>query len=147
MQSKSSYLCPFAVLETKASPKSEKPSPKPKEKQSTCSSEVWDGEIQENVTLVGGVNAGEFTDHGQTDSFNECMSFCCDSKDCDLAFMIDSDCYGVKCKDPSNCKTRTARPTKYRPMIAFKKSTETGMFCIVIYLELCSEFFYIDIGR
>eukprot|EP00794_Sanderia_malayensis_P011221 gene11221-12400_t len=95
------------------------------EKPSTCTADVWDGEIKENVTLVGGVNAGDFTDHGQTDSFNECMNFCCDSKECDLAFMIDNDCYGVKCKDPNNCRTRAARPTKYRPMIAFKKSTET----------------------
>ena len=54
------------------------------------------------------------------------MGYCCESKDCDLAFMIDKDCYGVKCKDPAMCKTRAARPTKYRPIIAFKKATETG---------------------
>ena len=95
-------------------------------KGAACSSDVWEGERLENMTLVGGVSAGEFTDHGQTDTFDECMGYCCGSKDCDLAFMIDNDCYGVRCKDPSMCKTRPARPTKYRPIIAFKKSSATG---------------------
>ena len=93
---------------------------------SKCSPDVWEGETRENMTLVGGINAGEFTDHGQADNIEECMGYCCESKECDLAFMIDKDCYGVKCKDPSMCKTRPARPTKYRPIIAFKKSSESG---------------------
>lgn len=84
---------------------------------------------------MGGINAGEFTDHGPADNIEECMGYCCESKECDLAFMIDKDCYGVKCKDPSNCKTRPARPTKYRPIIAFKKSSESGK---IQNFDLCS---------
>ena len=122
------------MLEQKAVTKSTSKSPeKPKVQPSTCSADAWDGDIRENVTLVGGVNAGDFTDHGQANTFNECMNFCCDSKDCDLAFMIDKDCYGVKCKDPDQCKTRSARPTKYRPMIAFKKASETGNVCFFMF--------------
>ena len=107
-------------------------------KTSKCNSDLWDGETRHNMTLVGGIGAGDFTDHGQTDSIEECMGYCCENKECDLAFMIDKDCYGVKCKEPSMCKTRPARPTKYRPIIAFKKSSESGMkniFCLCLIIE------------
>ncbi|XP_065055660.1 uncharacterized protein LOC135684164 isoform X2 [Rhopilema esculentum] len=115
------------MQENRANSGEKKSSKSSSNKGATCSSEVWEGERLENMTLVGGVSAGEFTDHGQTDTFDECMGYCCGSKDCDLAFMIDNDCYGVRCKDPSMCKTRPARPTKYRPIIAFKKSSATGI--------------------
>ena len=78
--------------------------------------------------MVGGINAGEFTDHGQEGTIGECMSHCCMEKDCDLAFMIDKDCYTVKCKNPGLCRTRSARPTKFKPQIAFKKASEAGMW-------------------
>ena len=98
------------------------------------------------MTLVGGIGAGDFTDHGQTDTIEDCMGYCCENKECDLAFMIDKDCYGVKCKEPSMCKTRPARPTKYRPIIAFKKSSESGMKNI-LYLCLIIESLKSDQGQ
>ena len=123
---KSSVLL-FSVLTQQPKAKSnDKAMAKGGNKTSKCTPDLWEGEVRHNMTLVGGISAGDFTDHGQTDTIQECMGYCCENKDCDLAFMIDKDCYGVKCKDPSMCRTRPARPTKYRPIIAFKKSSESG---------------------
>lgn len=91
-----------------------------------CHHGVWDGEIITNETLIGGINSGDFRDHGQVISMEECMGYCCDESDCDLSFMIDKDCYTVKCYKPSLCKTRSAKPTAFTPMIAFKKAAKLG---------------------
>lgn len=91
-----------------------------------CPDDAWDKSIVTNETLIGGINAGDFRDHGQADSMDECMGYCCSESDCDLSFMIDKDCYTVKCYSPSLCKTRIAKPTAFSPQIAFKKSSKYG---------------------
>ncbi|XP_065644690.1 uncharacterized protein LOC100203833 isoform X35 [Hydra vulgaris] len=87
-----------------------------------CSGDLWDEEVVRNSTLVGGINAGTFRDHGQVDSIGECMEYCCSESDCDLSFMIDQDCYTVKCYSESVCLTRKAKPTAFTTLIAYKKA-------------------------
>ena len=81
----------------------------------------WDGEIFHNYTLVGGINAGTFTDNGKTSNMDICMQFCCKRQACDLAFMIEDDCYSVACNSNGACEPRKARPTHYFPRIAIRK--------------------------
>lgn len=92
----------------------------------------WDGDIAYNKTLIGGINAGVFKDNGKATTMDMCMQFCCKRADCDLAFMIEDDCYSVACSTPSSCKTRKARPTQFYPRISytrkFKGKTILGMF-------------------
>ncbi|XP_065681083.1 uncharacterized protein LOC100203833 isoform X13 [Hydra vulgaris] len=91
-----------------------------------CSGDLWDEEVVRNSTLVGGINAGTFRDHGQVDSIGECMEYCCSESDCDLSFMIDQDCYTVKCYSESVCLTRKAKPTAFTTLIAYKKAYKIG---------------------
>ena len=88
----------------------------------------WDGEIFHNYTLVGGINAGTFTDNGKTSNMDICMQFCCKRQACDLAFMIEDDCYSVACNSNGACEPRKARPTHYFPRIAIRKRPQGGHF-------------------
>ena len=84
----------------------------------------WDGNIFHNYTLVGGINAGTFTDNGKTSNMDICMQFCCKRDSCDLAFMIEDDCYSVACNSNGACEPRKARPTHYLPRIAIRKKPQ-----------------------
>ena len=98
----------------------------------------WDGEILQNYTLVGGINAGTFTDNGKTSNMDICMQFCCKRQACDLAFMIEDDCYSVACNSNGACEPRKARPTHYFPRIAIRKRPQ-GRHCFrksVLYLRV-----------
>lgn len=88
----------------------------------------WDGEIFHNYTLVGGINAGTFTDNGKTSNMDICMQFCCKRQACDLAFMIEDDCYSVACNSNGACEPRKARPTHYFPRIAIRKRPQGKHF-------------------
>ena len=83
----------------------------------------WDGKTILNHTLVGGINSGEFREHTQATNMSQCMGQCCKEEDCDLSFMIDNDCYTVKCTRSDLCQTRKAKTTSFIPKIAFKKRT------------------------
>lgn len=76
--------------------------------------------VQNDVTLVGGINAGKFTDLGDADNISICTQRCCMKDACDVAFMLEGECYGVSCVNDSLCETRPARnPTRYNPKIAY----------------------------
>ena len=94
----------------------------------------WDGEVLHNYTLVGGINAGTFTDNGKASNMDICMQFCCKRDTCDLAFMIEDDCYSVACNRNGACEPRKARPTHYLPRIAIRKKPQGEVFP---FEELC----------
>ena len=74
----------------------------------------------ENVTLVDGIGAGNFTDLGHVSNMDDCISRCCGDSACELAFKIEDDCYGVTCYSERSCRTRAARNAMIlRPKIAF----------------------------
>ena len=76
--------------------------------------------VHNDVTLVGGINAGKFTDLGEADNMSVCTQRCCIKAACDLAFMLEGECYGVKCVNDSLCQTRPARnPARYNPKIVY----------------------------
>ena len=76
--------------------------------------------VHNDVTLVGGINAGKFTDLGDANNISICTQRCCMKDACDVAFMLEGECYGVSCVNDSLCETRPARnPARYNPKIAY----------------------------
>ena len=76
--------------------------------------------VHNDVTLVGGINAGKFTDLGNADNMSLCTQRCCMKSACDVAFMLENECYGVSCLNESLCESRPARnPARYNPRIVY----------------------------
>ena len=80
--------------------------------------------ILKNVTLRGGIKAGNFSDLGDEKNMHMCIALCCERKTCDLAFMIGGTCIAVDCFSEELCQAVKARPTKYDPQIAFIRRRE-----------------------
>ena len=72
-----------------------------------------------NVTLRGGIKAGNFTDKGVVKNMEECSAFCCADEQCNVAFLIRDNCFLVACKDYDSCKMKPALSEYYRPRMAF----------------------------
>ena len=78
-----------------------------------------------NVTLRGGVKAGNFTDLGEVRNMQICTALCCEETDCDLAFMIGETCVAVHCFSEELCQTIKARPSSFNPQISYIRRRET----------------------
>lgn len=50
-----------------------------------------------------------------------CNEYCCQIKDCSLAFTIRGKCYGVLCPDDGECETRNEKRLPLHAEIAFLK--------------------------
>lgn len=74
---------------------------------------------QSNVTLLGGIKSGIFSEANHVHDMDLCTRHCCLKGDCDLAFMIRDSCYLVKCGNEMLCKTKKARPSNMNPRISF----------------------------
>ena len=69
----------------------------------------------------------------------KCMEKCCDSKDCDLAYMIEKKCYSVSCSRKEDCRPVSVKASKKTPLISamvmkVEPKEETGN--IYVYLNL-----------
>lgn len=74
---------------------------------------------QYNVTLIGGIKSGTFSEAQHVKDMDLCTRHCCLRKQCDLAFMIRDSCYLVQCANEMLCKTKKARPSNMNPRISF----------------------------
>ncbi|XP_002155707.1 uncharacterized protein LOC100210596 [Hydra vulgaris] len=77
-----------------------------------------------NVTLKGGSKGGQFTDLGLVENMEICIELCCEIKECDLSFMIDSTCIAVHCSNEELCQTVKAKPSTKSPKIAYIRRKE-----------------------
>lgn len=68
-------------------------------------------DVVQNASLEGQLHAGNFTFLGAVKDMEECMSLCCVSKRCQLAYMDKAKCYGVKCYSEELCKITTGIST------------------------------------
>ena len=83
--------------------------------------------VLKSVTLNGGISAGNFTAHGIVDEFSSCVDKCCGSENCDVAFMIERNCYSVKCAENKRlCLPIVARTTKFKTIMALKNRAYFG---------------------
>lgn len=46
------------------------------------------------------------------------METCCDSKDCDLAYMVGRKCYSVSCSSKEDCRPVSVKASKKTPLIS-----------------------------
>ena len=81
----------------------------------TCKPSV----ISYDVTLKGGLNAGNFTPTGTVDGMETCVHMCCESATCDVAFMLKDSCYSVGCSSEELCEEIPAPSSAYYPRLSF----------------------------
>ena len=65
--------------------------------------------IHFNYTLKGGYKAGNFSDLGKVADMTACIRMCCGRKNCDVAMMLEKNCYAVHCYSDALCKSVHAR--------------------------------------
>lgn len=79
----------------------------------------------QNMTFINGINSGNFSDMGQVDNMEDCKARCCQDKKCNIAFKIQSDCYGVRCYSKDSCRTRLAKNSNlFMPMLTMLRPIE-----------------------
>ena len=86
---------------------------------------------EHNVTLVGGIHSGVFSEVPNAHDMSSCVRHCCLRQSCDLSFMIKSSCYLVDCFKAELCKTKKAHPSSLLPIVSYvehvkQKSTVPG---------------------
>ena len=74
-----------------------------------------------NISFRLGRQAGIFTNHGTAKSIHECSQWCCESKHCDVAFMISEDCFFVRCHSNKSCETFAIPGSRFNPRMVFVK--------------------------
>lgn len=77
------------------------------------------GNVYRNRDLVGGLGAGNFTDKGTVDTIEQCMKICCGVPDCSVAYMVETNCFAITCKEKEQCKTFMKDPSENSPVIGF----------------------------
>ena len=82
-------------------------------------------EVLTERTLRSGFDAGQFISHGDVDSIDACIQFCCDAMYCDLSFMIQNACYSVYCQSKEDCEDVPAHHTsELNPRLVYLRSRE-----------------------
>jgi len=91
--------------------------------------------IDKNITLIEGRNAGRFLKANKSISnMKQCVAQCCGVGGCDLAFMVNNQCYSVICTSLESCAPKKNTDGKMKTMVAYvaKKYTQK-------YLEASEE--------
>ncbi|XP_028404361.1 uncharacterized protein LOC114527001 isoform X2 [Dendronephthya gigantea] len=73
--------------------------------------------VEHNVTLKGGLRAGNFTAVGHVDNIDVCAKLCCVREGCDLALMVNKHCFMVRCLDKERCKSMKVINQEFRTHI------------------------------
>ncbi len=74
--------------------------------------------ITNDKDLPSGVHKNNFTVVKDVDTMAKCMEKCCDSKDCDLAYMVEKKCYSVSCSSKEDCRPVSVKASKKSPLIS-----------------------------
>ena len=77
------------------------------------------GQVYNEMTLKGGINAGTYKDVGGVKTMDECQKKCCEFSACDLAFMLAGNCYLVGCKNQKECAMQPAKESTFKPSISY----------------------------
>lgn len=62
------------------------------------------GNVYRNRDLVGGLGVGNFIDEGIVDIIEQCMKICCLVLYCFVVYMVENNCFVIKCKEKEQCK-------------------------------------------
>lgn len=74
--------------------------------------------VENNVTLKGGLHAGNFTAVGHVENIDVCAKLCCVREDCDLALMVNHHCFTVRCLNKERCRSTPVVNQQFRTQIA-----------------------------
>eukprot|EP00795_Rhopilema_esculentum_P013425 gene13425-4294_t len=91
----------------------------PQSKEWVCSA----GNVIYNVTLQGGIHAGKFRKIGETGDMNACSQYCCEDRQCDVAFMAKQNCYLVTCLSKNLCGSVPTQSPKLFPRLVYVSRT------------------------
>lgn len=94
--------------------------PAPLLRPSTCQAR----KIYNNVTLLGGMRAGNYTPLGRAVHLEDCIGRACDLNEGHLALMLGRYCYSVMCSNQRTCQTIPAKPSHLRPKVAYLAWTQ-----------------------
>ena len=98
------------------------------------------GRIHYNQTLKYGIKSGKFMDKGKVVNISQCISACGRQPDCDVAFMLGTQCYAVSCHTKTLCLTKPAYSAFYNPVIVFV--TKRKIFSVGKLFRFIFLFFY-----
>jgi len=107
-----SYVRPMETSSRKESSKAPTIPPEPKDLKCKHSN------ITNDKDLPNGVHKNNFTIVKDANSMAKCMETCCDSKDCDLAYMVERKCYSVSCSSKEDCRPVSVKASKKTPLIS-----------------------------
>ena len=98
-------------------------------------------EVQPGATLRGGLKSGNFTHLGTVPDMRTCTKRCCASKRCDLALVLDDQCFALACFSPPGwCEMTRGYSLNFKPSMAYilKKSgtsnNSTGRSIVLKYI-------------
>lgn len=74
--------------------------------------------VNYNVTLSKGAKAGKYYKMTGINKMDECVGHCCGSKRCDVAFMVNKNCYLVKCHNSDSCALKQSDNPKFDTMLS-----------------------------
>ena len=77
------------------------------------------GKTTDDVTLLRGKKAGNFTNIGDVGDFGMCIKRCCQQKNCDVAFKSSETCFLVSCFSKESCKTSPSLDDIFSPRMCF----------------------------
>ena len=77
------------------------------------------GKTTDDVTLLRGKRAGNFTNIGDVGDFEMCIKRCCQSQKCDLAFKSSETCFLVSCFSKESCQTSPSLDDIFSPRMCF----------------------------
>lgn len=74
--------------------------------------------VEKNVTLTGGLTAGNFTAVGQAETIDACAKLCCVRDNCDLALLVNDHCFMVRCEKVEQCESTPIQYSNFTTYIA-----------------------------
>lgn len=80
-----------------------------------------------NVTLSKGAKAGKYYKIAGINKMDECVGHCCGSKRCDVAFMVNKNCYLVKCLNSDSCALKQSDNPKFDTMLSVMSQAKAKM--------------------
>ena len=75
--------------------------------------------INYNIVFKEGHHAGTFQKETDINDMVSCIDKCCQTQDCDVAFMSQDNCYLVDCYSTDKCVTKRLKRPKYETMLSF----------------------------
>ena len=82
------------------------------------------GRVLRNQTLSAGIQSGQFKKAGNVKDVTECIRYCCDEEQCDVALMAKGNCYLVSCNNKFLCRPVPAQSTDLSPQISYVTHTK-----------------------